>query len=156
MVPEISLYLPNVPGQFSRVLTALADAEVNIRGFAVDLGGATSQLRLLFQDGAQAKRAVEAFRAVPYETVERSLLLLSGPDEPGTLLRVADTLREQGINLEYGYVTLGQTEAGAVFFALKVDDENAQLAIEFLRQRGFEDHDRIPEVTSKTAVTRRK
>jgi|ERR1035437_349417 hypothetical protein len=146
MVPEISLYLPNVPGQFSRVLKALASADVNIRGFSVDLGGATSQLRLLFQDGAETERAVDALRAVPYETVERTLLLLSGPDEPGTLLRVADTLREQGVNLDYGYVTLGQTEDGAVFFALKVDAEKAQLAVECLKQQGFEDHDRIPVV----------
>jgi hypothetical protein len=144
MVPEISLYLPNIPGQFSRVLTALASAEVNIRGFSVDLGGATSQLRLLFQDGTEAERAVKALHRVPYETVERRLLLLSAPDEPGMLLKVADTMREQGINVEYGYVTLGQTEDGEVFFALKVDAEKAQLAIEHLKQRGIEDHDRIP------------
>jgi hypothetical protein len=145
VVLEISVYLPNVPGQFSRVLNALAGAHVNIRGFSVDLSGAISELRLLFKDAAESDRAKNALREYQYETTERHLLLLSTPDEPGELLKVAETLGANDINLEYGYVALGQTEAGEVLFALKVDDGKAKIAVDCLAEQGIDDHDTIPD-----------
>jgi len=144
MIPEISVYLPNVPGQFSRVLNALAG--VNIRGFSVDLAGAVSELHLLFTDTSAADKAKQELDRFQYEVVERQLLLLSTPDIPGELLKVAEIMAENSINVEYGYVAMGQTETGEVLFALKVADGKAQLAKGYLEAKGIKDHDTIPDV----------
>lgn len=147
VLPEITVYLPDVPGQFSRVLTALDEIDVNIRGFSVDLGGATSQLRLLFADKGEAERAKKALFAVPYEPIEKELLLLSAKDEPGTLLKVAMIMAENDINVEYGYVVLGTVIEDEVLFALKVPRDKSDLAIEKLAAKGITDHDHIPDDT---------
>lgn len=145
MVPEICVHLPNIPGQFSRVLKALADVPVGIRGFSVDLDGALSQLHLLFTDAADAEKAIDALAEYGYETIRTELLLLSHRDAPGELLRVTNVLAANDINVAYGYyVTRGQAETGEVLFALKVADGQATLALERLAAHG------ITEVTART------
>jgi hypothetical protein len=144
MIPEVSVYLPNVPGQFSRVLKALASVDLNISGFSVDMSGAISELRLLFKDAIEEVRAKKALGDFHYETVERQLLLLAIPDAPGELLKVVEVMGENGINVEYGYVTTGKTETGDVLFVLKVDDGKAQLARDCLEAQGIKDHHSIP------------
>lgn len=144
MVPEISVYLPNVPGQFSRVLKALAEDNLNISGFSVDLSGAISELHLLFGDAAEATRAKSALGRYQYETVERQLLLLSRPHAPGELLKVAEIMGANGINVEYGYVAIGETDSGEVLLAIKVEDGKVQLARERLQAQDIKDYDTIP------------
>lgn len=144
MVPELSVYLPNVPGQFSRVLKALAEADLNISGFSVDLSGALSVLRLLFRDADEAARAEIALGNYEYQTDKTQLLLLSRPHEPGELLRVAEVMSENGINVEYGYVAIGETETGEVLLAIKVEKGKVKLAIDRLSAKGIKDHSRIP------------
>jgi hypothetical protein len=150
VVPEVSVNLTNVPGQFSRVLKALATAQVNIRGFSVDQTGAISELRLLFTDAPEAERAEKALREYQYETSMRQLLVLSRPDMPGELLKVAEVLGDNSINIEYCYVALGQTETGEVLLAFRVSKGKAQLAADSLSAQGIQDHDRIPDWHSKS------
>jgi len=144
MVPEISVYLPNVPGQFSRVLKALASDNLNISGFSVDLQGAMSELRLLFRDAAEAARAQGALDKFQYYTVPSQLLLLSRPHEPGELLKVAEVLGKNGINVQYGYVAIGETESGEVLLAIRVEKDKEQLARDLLAAQGIKDYDAIP------------
>jgi hypothetical protein len=148
VIREISVYLPNIPGQFSKVLNALASADVNIRGFSVDLAGAISELRLLFQSPRQAEGAREALREY-FDTEESDLLLLSAADEPGELLRVTEILGQNDINVEYGYVALGHTEDGHVFFAIKVEKGKAHYAIDCLAEAGVPDHSELPDATPR-------
>jgi hypothetical protein len=144
MITEISVYLPNIPGQFSRVLNSLASADVSIRGFSVDLAGAISLLRLLFTDTAEAERAENALNGATYQALSAELLLVSCPDEPGQLLKVTDILAENDINVEYGYVTLGRTAVGEVLLALKVESGKEAIARRSLKTEGIPDHDSIP------------
>lgn len=148
MVTEISVYLPNIPGQFSKVLTALASAQVSIRGFSVDLSGAISLLRLLFSDPVEAERAAKALGDANYEPLSAQLLLLSRPDTPGELLKITDTLAENDINVEYGYVALGRTDGGDVLLALRVEPSKEKLARLCLKAKGIVDHDAIPQANS--------
>lgn len=141
MVTEVSVYLPDIPGQFSRVLKALDDVHVSARGFSVDQGGALCQLHLLFTDATEAGRAKKALLGYNYEPTSAELLLLSCPDAPRALLRVTDVLAANDINVDYGYTVLGQTESGEVLFALKVADGEAALARNYLAAAGITDHD---------------
>jgi hypothetical protein len=138
MIREISWYLPNTPGEFSRVLKALADAGVNIRGFSVDLSTPYSKVRLACDDVETAKKQ---FTQWEYAYEETEVFALSIPDAPGQLLRVADLLGRNDINIEYGYVTLGP-KAGEALVILKTNKE--EQAKRVFAQAGFQDHDRIP------------
>jgi hypothetical protein len=146
MVSEISVYLPNIPGQFSKVLRALARENVSIRGFSVDLLGATSQLRMLFSDPDETERAMQALADSNFEPSPTNLLLLARPDAPGELLKITEVMADNDINVEYGYVALGHTEKGEVLLALKVEDGKELNAISHLKAAGIADHDTIPGV----------
>lgn len=148
MIREISLYLPNTPGQFARVLTAVAEANVNIRGFSVDLSGAYSKVHLLFEDVEKAKAQLELWG---YEIEETNVFALSMVDRPGELLRVAGLLGSRDVNIEYGYVTLGP-EAGEALVVLKTD--KVDLAKGLLAEKGIKDHDKIPHAPPKRSVKR--
>ncbi len=132
MVTEISVHLPNIPGQFSRVLKALDGAQVSVRGFSIDQAEALSQLRLLFSGATEAGKAKKALVEYHYEPIPAELLLLSCPDAPGELLRITAILAENDINVDYGYFILGQAKTGEVLLALKVADGQAELALKCL------------------------
>lgn len=138
MIREISWYLPNRPGEFSRVLKALADAGVNIRGFSVDLSAPYSKVRLACDNVDLAK---QQFTQWDYAYEETEVFALSMPDRPGQLLRVAQLLGDNDINIEYGYVTLGP-KAGEALVILKTDRE--EQAKRVFAANGIVDHDRIP------------
>jgi hypothetical protein len=120
------------------VLTALADAGVNIRGFSVDLSAEYSKVRLACDDVETAKKQ---FAQWEYAYEETMVFALSMPDAPGQLLRVAELLGRNDINIEYGYVTLGP-KAGEALVILKTNKE-AQ-ATRVFAQNGIVDHDSIP------------
>ena len=147
MITEISVYLPNIPGQFSKVLVVLADEGVNIRGFSIDRTGALSQLRLLPTDATEAERAEGALVRYGYKPISTELLLLSRPDTPEGLLSVTDVLAASNINVEYGYVVLGQTETEEVLLVLKVEEGKTALALACLAHRGITDYDRVDPAT---------
>lgn len=140
MLTEISVYLPNIPGQFSRVLGALSLADVSVRGFSVDRTGALSQLRLLFTDAPEVARAKEALSDYSYEPVLTEVLLLSYPDGTLGLLKITDALAENNINVDYAYPVLGQTAPGEVLCALKVEDGKAAYALMCLATHGITEH----------------
>ncbi len=142
MIKEISWYLPNVPGQFGKVLQALAQAGVNIRGFSVDLSGAYSMVRLACDNPDAAKRELAKFE---YAHEEASVFALSMPDRPGELLRIARILGEHDINISYGYVTLGP-RLGEALVILKTDREDE--ARKVFASNGILDHESIPNPPS--------
>ncbi len=137
MATELSVYLPNIPGQFNRVLTALTLAGVNVRGFSVSRSGATSELRLLFTDASETETARAALVGYNYEVLSTELLVLSYRDRPAELLRITEALAEIDINIEYGYFVLGQMETGEVLLALKVPDSEEAFALKHLTDSGF-------------------
>lgn len=143
MIREISFYLPNTPGQFSRTLKALAEADVNVRGFSVDISGAFSKFHLICGDGRNIEKAIEQLGLWGYQVEAEEVFALEMPDKPGALLRVMELWGDSNINVDYGYVTQGSPTAEVVLIVLKTD--NVALAQALLRQLpDVKDHDRIP------------
>lgn len=138
MIPEISFYLPDTPGQFARSLKGLAESQINIHGFSVELVGALSKVRFVCSDAEKAKGVLIE---QGYEVEYTEVLALSIPHESGELLRVADLLGDRGVNIKYGYVTQSPHTKEALVVIKADDDHEAKRCLE---QEGIRDLEAIP------------
>jgi len=115
---QLSVSLENAPGLLGRLCRVLAQGQVNIRGLAVIEGADVSTVRLIVSDPDAAKRAL---RNAGMAFVAQDVLIVSLPDEPGSLESVALRLGEAGINVQYLY-GMGDGESGRTFTVFRVAD----------------------------------
>lgn len=151
MITEVSFYLPDIPGQFARCLKVFANADININGFSVDIGGAFSEVRLICSEPEKAKAELEKHG---YEVEEAKVFALTVPNEPGQLLHIAEVMGKNGVNIEYAYCILGSGAEEKAYIIVKVEDkEEAKVksaaAKKYLESEGIEDLDKLPETSGK-------
>ncbi len=99
---QISAFLANKPGVVADLCSALTEHHINIRAITVletiDIG----TLRLIVDDVEAAKEALReagaAFVVVPVITIPIA-------NKPGEFARIARTIANAGINIEYVYAT---------------------------------------------------
>jgi len=102
VVKQLSVTVANRPGQLARICETLAKNKINIIG--LDASGAARQIRLMVSNAARAQRVLQKAGWRP--KVENALVI-SAPDRPGSLGRVAAKLAKRGINVNYAYATVG-------------------------------------------------
>jgi hypothetical protein len=86
------------PGSFAALVQALGDAGINIDGVA-EIDGV---VHLLVEDAEAVRPAVEASNN--RVTEERDVLVISLPDRPGELARVARRIADAGVNVSFVYL----------------------------------------------------
>ncbi len=100
---DCSIQLTNHPGDLARVAHALAHRGVNIKALAaISVGGGVSMARILPDDIAVARSALEEAR-IRFTEGEVHLVLLE--NKAGVLANVTSRLGEAGVNLEALYIT---------------------------------------------------
>ncbi len=100
---QITIWVRNRPGTLAKITAALAAKGVNVTGlFASDTKG-RSAVRLLVGNAARAKAAL---RAAGFRVTDEPTVVLSLPDKPGQLAKVARKLAKARINIGYGYATV--------------------------------------------------
>ncbi len=102
IVKQLSVTAPNRPGQIARICETLAAKKVNIIG--VHTSGADKCIRLMVNNPARARQVLAKAGWRP--RVENALVI-SAPDRPGALARIARKLAQRGINIAYAYATVG-------------------------------------------------
>lgn len=95
---DLAIDLENRPGALAEMGEALGAAGVSIEGGGVFHGIA----HFLFEDGAAAKRVLEA-AGVRVVAVNDVVILQLRQDEPGQLGRIARRMAEAGVNIEVQY-----------------------------------------------------
>lgn len=102
MATELTVNLPNRPGQLARLTSALGKAGVNIESIAAVTSGAKGTIHLVVKDPSAAKRALRAggIRV----SREREVLEVRLADKPGSLARVASRLGKANVNVDAVYV----------------------------------------------------
>lgn len=124
---QITVWGKNRPGNLAKITGAVAAAGVNISGlFASDARG-RSPVRLLV---ANARRATAALRKAGYRVTQEPVVILNLADKPGRLARAATKLAARGINIGYGYATVG---GGAKSARIVLGAKNAAAAKRALR-----------------------
>lgn len=144
MLPQITLYLQNAPGQMAAALAALSDAKVNVQAFMIDEDQPFSRVRIVCDDH---KAAVDKLRARMFSFDVADVLAVELPHRPGALHEVMALFGNAGINIDYGYLTLIPDSREAVVL-LKTSDEDAEPARKLLQENGYNERRDIPQVAN--------
>jgi len=128
---EISLRMPNRPGQIARVARLLAEQKVNIASISLDSTGARSSVRLITDRPDRALRILEdaGFTVDLHETIVVHL-----EDRAGSFLKVLEILAASRVNVE-SIAILVTREGSRILAAISTDD--VQRARRVLEEAGF-------------------
>lgn len=119
-VKQFTVRLVNKPGRYVQVLAALQKEKAAIRAMCVMDSATRGTLRLVPDDPALAKSALETIN-IPFEKADVLLVELNGSS--GGLPRLCQRLAEEHLNIDYLYGSLGSNGSRGVNLAvIKVND----------------------------------
>jgi hypothetical protein len=120
MIPQLTVQLPNRPGTLQAMVSALAEADVDIKALGVsDRGeGATGEASLIVSDLDKAKAALDA---AEHDYAVIDVVAVEMDDRVGGLAAILGLLATQEINVRqlYAFVSRHTSKALAV---IRVDD----------------------------------
>jgi hypothetical protein len=97
---QLALFLANKPGTLTAVCEVLAEAKINIYAISTSDTIDHSVVRLVVD---HPQNALKLFERRGTLAVVTDVLMIDGANTPGSLLDIAKTLAEEGINIEYAY-----------------------------------------------------
>lgn len=97
---QLAIFLDNRPGTLARLADALAGAHINIYAITISDTVDHSVIRLVLSD---YQKALHLFEEHGTLVVEDDVLMLDGANKPGELARIAHTLADAEVNIEYCY-----------------------------------------------------
>jgi hypothetical protein len=97
---QLALFLDNRPGTLARVCQALSKGGINI--YAISTSDTVDHIvvRMILSNPAAALKIFEEHGSL---VVETDVLMISGTNKPGSLARIAQTLADAKINIDYAY-----------------------------------------------------
>jgi hypothetical protein len=104
---ELTLRLPNSPGALARVCDLVASERVNITAMMLEPSGT---MRLMVDNPTLAAGILKERH---YEVTQREVLFVQLGNRAGAFAAVARMLAAAGINLEYVYATVPETQPQA-------------------------------------------
>ena len=119
---QLTVLVPNQPGQLAKISEVLAARGINIEDFDVESHGADGLISLTVD---KYDAALRALRDAGFRAVTQSTLLIRLEDRPGALAAVAVRLKDAGIDLRSMHI-VRRTET--VSIATLVTDQNAKAA----------------------------
>ncbi len=93
---QLTVLVPNKPGQLAILTEKLAAASVNIESFDVESQGEDGLIVLMVDRYGEALRAL---RDAGYKAVTQDTLLIRLEDKPGALAKIAVRLTDAGLDL---------------------------------------------------------
>jgi hypothetical protein len=141
-IQELSLRLPNRPGQLAEVLRRLAHERINIAAVSVDSTRSQGRVRLVVSDPG---RALEILRDADFPVETRELITISLEDRPGSLLQALDVLAKGRVNI-LSITLLVTRERSRVLVALSVN--GLPKARRLLTEGGFLSHEGTRHLTN--------
>lgn len=128
---QLTLIVPNRPGQLARVTQALAAKQLNINAITIVDTADYGLLRMVVDN---PERAATVLREAGYDVCTDDVLAISIPNRPGELAKLAQALAKVRVNISYIYSgSAGRNNALIVLKvnnmrrALKALEENAKL-----------------------------
>jgi hypothetical protein len=123
LVKQVVATTPNETGEFFKVTSALADAQVNLKGICAWGQGIEAHFALLTDNNAKAIAALSA-KGIKANEEEAVAVILE--DKIGAAGTIAKKIKEANINLEYVYgTTCGCKDTSALL--VLVSKENAKI-----------------------------
>jgi hypothetical protein len=141
-IQELSLRLPNRPGQLAGALRRLAQDRINIAAVSVDSTRSQGHVRLVVSDPV---RALEVLRDAEFSVETRELLTIALEDRPGSLLQALDVLAKGRVNI-LSITLLVTRDRSRVLVALSVN--NLVKGRRLLTEGGFLSHETVRRLTN--------
>ena len=114
MATDLTVYLPDQPGELARLGNALGEHGVTIEGFCAVRRGGETEVHVLVEDAESSMIAMAAAGIDVVAEQEVSMVDVAEDDRPGMLGEVADRLSSAGVNITLAYLA---TETRLVFGA---------------------------------------
>jgi hypothetical protein len=130
-VEQISIFLENKSGRLAEVTSVLSDAGINIRALYLADTADFGILRLIVSDTEKARQVLKEHGF----TVEKTkVVAIEVQDRPGGLSKILNTIKAEGINVEYMYAFVEKSgENAIVIFRFDEIDKS----VDILRQAGI-------------------
>jgi len=126
---QLAVFLANRPGALARVCEALAHAEINIHALATSDTVDHTVVRMVVSDPTKALMLLGEAGVLALET---EVLTIETASEPGVLAKIAESLAEAEVNIEYAYLAGGRAaEKGLIILRLS-DVEKARRVLQDL------------------------
>lgn len=100
LITQLSVFLENKQGRFTRIANILGEAGINMSAFTVSETNDFGILRLIV---SEPERAVKVLREKSYAVSKNEVICLYCPDEPGALAKAMQLISDAGIFIEYMY-----------------------------------------------------
>ena len=129
-VEQISIFLENKSGRLAEVTRVLSEAAINIRALYLADTADFGILRLIVNDTEKARQVLKDHGF----TVEKTkVVAIEVPDKPGGLSGILNTIKDEGINVEYMYAFVEKSGENAIVI-FRFDE--FEKSIDILRQAG--------------------
>lgn len=110
-VEQISIFLENKSGRLAEVTSVLSEAGINIRALYLADTADFGILRLIVNETEKARLALKENGF----TVEKTkVVAIEVPDRPGGLSSILNTIKDEGINVEYMYAFVEKSGENAI------------------------------------------
>ena len=124
-VDQLSIFLENRAGRLAEVTRLLSEAGVNIRALSLADTSDFGILRLIVSDFDKAKATL---KENGFTVGRTSVVAVEVTDEPGGLHNILSMLQDAGINVEYMYAFVQQSDNSAVLiFRFDRTDQGIEL-----------------------------
>jgi len=117
-INQISLFMENKPGRMAKVSKTLSEASINIRALTVAEAGDFGVIRMVVDD---PEKGYQVLHDKGFTVSMTDVLAVEMRDIPGGLYEIANTLGENGINIDYAYAFV-TAKAERAMLILRVDD----------------------------------
>ncbi|HEY44592.1 MAG TPA: ACT domain-containing protein [Anaerolineae bacterium] len=101
MARDLTVLLEDRPGTLADMSEALGDAGINIEGICGVPQQGKGVIHILVEDAAGARQALEVKGM--NVSAEREVLIMEVEDRPGALGKIARSLANAGVNIEFIY-----------------------------------------------------
>ncbi len=129
-VEQISIFLENKSGRLAEVTSVLSDAGINIRALYLADTADFGILRLIVNDTEKARQVL---RDRGFTVEKTKVVAIEVPDRPGGLSTILNTIKDEGINVEYMYAFVEKSGEDAIVI-FRFDE--LERSIDTLRKAG--------------------
>jgi len=135
MLKQITVCIPNTPGQLAEVASALADKDININAFHLANMGRSGFVQVVCAPHALACQVL--LQKYQNRAFESDIIGVRAPNEPGQLLKAVDILKQQYININNSYMTVDADGVAIILIELEYAAD-LERALKALKKCGIE------------------
>lgn len=133
-VQQLSVFIESKVGHLKRILDALQENDISVKGYALSDTGDYGIARFVVDKPERAFTVLEGMGAAVKQT---DVLCLKLMDVPGELARVFDVIAKQDMNVKYSYSLISTYIAVGVEDVAKAEAALVNQPVELVSQVDF-------------------